>query len=191
MSEGSPQSNEYPALRSAMAQLLQEHPSAVKVLKYLACRKRISRTTDVSQLVTYLSKSQESSAPRSAVVALFVVYAQNGIGRLERVNGREKFHWKQWVFPLFHPENRDQLIGLELKSIEGLLEGPFRLEHIAQQLRTYERAIADGNYAGLRPDVILESKEGVETGAPLEKVSLEALLQEIRRRGWSINLSDK
>lgn len=177
-------------LKKEIVQLLARRHLAILFFKYLATRERSSTVSDVNQLISYMRHDAAFKIDRETIVDVFATLASSGIGVLRGDEGRMKFDWSYWLFPIFATLKPDVLLGLEVKSLSRFAEDRNLYKQVKRQVEKYALNLSAGSPdPKLRPDIVFDLNETTASETHIEHVSLDALTKEIERRGWYVSLS--
>jgi hypothetical protein len=173
-----------------LLKLLASNEEALKLFRFLDTRKRSTPISDLPQLLSYLRKANPEGVDQIKLSEVLTVLTKLGFCIVRGSDGREKIHWDYWIFPVFIG---DQLVGLEIKSLEALQNNRNAFRNVRMQVESIKK-----DY--LRPkdqrqrflDIDFEAEiDRAETVTDLSAHSLEDLLAEIKRRGLDLQLQVK
>lgn len=187
---------DYELIEQRLKGLLKRNEFAVTFFKFLSGRERHSEVSDVNLLVTYLNPrvggKRVRAVSRQDLLDILEVFTACGIGILRNAPkdlngkaGRLKFHWQQWVFPIFDKFNPNRLIGLEVKPVSYFTGKRNHLKVVKQQVESYAiRLSGPIPDPTVKLDVSLDLKPAPApiTEASLSGIPTEKLLAELAKR---------
>ncbi len=194
---------DFKAIEREIENLLATNKSMSAFLFFLKTRQRTSSSTDLLHIASFINNDalfkSFGNVSTKEVREILISFAQLGIGSLEGLHdseaqtGRETFHWKHWVFPLYDPRtklgapNTWTCFGLEIKPLIAFQKNRNHLKTVKAHTELLEQMYASGTISK-KIDVSLKSG-GSPAKTQLRDLSLEELTTEIERRGWSITLT--
>lgn len=195
----------YKQIANRFEQLLGHNSAMPAFLLFLKTRQRTSSSTDLLHITSFIRndfqfKSFEEVKTKD-IREILLTLADLGIGTLEgssddpQFRGRETFHWKHWIVPLYDPRSKNlaqkewRCFGLEIKDIQSFKKNRNLLKAVKLQVDLLEKNFALGMPdKSKKYDVTFQHKQISNTSRAITDFTLEELTSEIERRGWSLKL---
>ena len=170
--------------KTEVERALQANPKLHLVFKYLRDRKRVMKTSDIYQLYLQIRKSTKDQVSTADIEKLLSIFEKSGVGHIEREDPRPKFIWEFVVLPIM--DENDECRAIDFKP-STLLDRPRLFPRYMEEMSEKEEILNKEGASKLsNTDVLLF--DGKRPGGPLGGFTLDELLEEIQKRGYSVTI---